>query len=464
MTEKAPVQSKTADNQTSSKVKQAHESVSLTGFETVIDSPQLASAQQMIQLQRLYGNQAVSKMVADSKARVLNAKPPEFEPTTTSQADMTIQRLPSRADVESDIGKAGFYILNPTSWEKFLKSLDDFSKAEANGDKEAQLENVINLQKYTNEWMDSDKRNTKNKKKQAKDDKKREFLNQLRPDLKILYYELDTKAKTVDVAKDNAAENADENIQQIREKLLLNEIDDSVETIQAMLARLQAAKLTTNFDANVLNFLIASPDFKSIWQLAYKDNTPSGILPAEYDKLKGFEKREAAERWLGYDPFAESQRDNRPAYLAVNVLNNPKGAAPSYGRFFFEYKESVKQRATFTPFDQFEMISKSHLKDFPEKTIGSADNMEALLAYNDGVLKVLGNLVNDIEMTELEVKTAMGKYLEAQVHGGVSVDDVDTLVVDYPESEDDRDEFNKGDAAIAERFIAKYPGIKLRYR
>lgn len=462
MTENAPLQS----NKTSKKIasptpKQTYHAVNM---QSVVENPDFASPEQMIQLQRLYGNQALAGIVAKSKATILNAKPPESESGTEAESDITIQRLPSRTDVESDIGKSGFYILNPTAWESFLKSLDNFNKAEASDDKEKQLENIINLQKYTNVWMDSDKRDTKSTKKKAKDDKKREFLNQLRPNLKILYYELSTKSKTVDVVNVNAAENADENVQQIKEKLLLNDIDDSVETIQAMLGRLQAAKLTTNFDANVLNFLIASPDFKSIWQLAYKDNTPSGILPAEYDELKGFEKREAAERWLGYDPFAESQRDNRPAYLAVNVLNNPKGAAPSYGRFFFEYKDSVKQRATFTPFDQFEMISKSHLKDFPEKTIGSADNMEALLAYNDGVLKVLGSLVNDIEMTELEVKTAMGKYIEAQVHGGVSVEDIATLVVDYPEAEEARDDFNKNDAAIAERFIEKYPSITLRYR
>ena len=90
--------------------------------------------------------------------------------------------------------------------------------------------------------------------------------------------------------------------------------------------------------------------------------------------------------------------------------------------------------------------------------------MEAILAHNDGVLKVLGNLVNDIKMTEKEVALAMGKYMEGQVHGGMTIQDVETLVVDYPKNKKDRASHEQADADIAENFLKKYPNIKLRHR
>lgn len=425
------------------------------------------SPNNLLQMQRVFGNHATAELVHRAKQNLRTAKPPTDDEHAASEATNDggeIQRLPSKSDVETQIGKAGFYVLNPTAWAKFLNSLDEFNAAEKKGDKDKQLKAVIKLQTYTNEWIESDKRDTSNKKKQAKDAQKREFLNQLRPNLKILYYELSTKSKTVDVVNQNAADNADENIQLIKEKLLKEGIDNSNETIKAMLARLKSAALTYNFDPNTLNFLLASPDFKTIWQLSYKDKDPSGTIPSEYDKMKGFEKREAAERWLGYDPFTEDQRDNRPAYVGVNVLNNPKGAAPSYGRFFFEFKEGVKSRTTYTPYDTFEMISNTSLKDIPEKTTGSSENMEAILAYNDGVLKVLGNLVNDIQMSEKQIAAAMGRYMEGQVHGALSVDDIDTLVVNYPQDPLLRQEVDKQDAALVEKFLLKYPSVKLRYR
>lgn len=417
----------------------------------------------VLNLQRTLGNKA-TKQIMEAKQKVQTLEPPTDESTTETQSDTEIQRLPSKSTVESTVGKSGFYVFTKTSWANFLENLDKYNNAVKKKDKDKQLTTVIALQTYTNKWLTSESRDTTNEKKKKADQKKRDFLNKLKPDLQILYYELKNKSKTVDVVKENAAENADENIQLIKEKLLQKNIQTSNEKIKSMLSTLMSAKLTYNFNPDVLGFLMASPEFKTIWQLKYASKSPGGTIPSEYDKMTGSEKREAAERWLGYDPFSEDQRDNRPAYVGVNVLNNPKGAAPGYGRFFFEFKDSIKDRTTYTPYDTFEMISNSNLKDIPEKTTSSNDNMEAILAYNDGVLEVLANMENDIDMTEKEIQKAMARYMEGQVHGGLTVDDVDTLVVNYSRNPDEIDEFDQPNAELAKKFIEKYPHVKLRYQ
>lgn len=124
----------------------------------------------------------------------------------------------------------------------------------------------------------------------------------------------------------------------------------------------------------------------------------------------------------------------------------------------------MKARTTYTPFDTFKMISDNNLKPIPEKVTSTSDNMEAILAYNDGVLTVLGNLANDIAMTEKQIASKMAWYMEGQVHGGITVEDIDTLVVDYPQDPKARTDLHKPDADLAEAFIKKYPSIKLRHR
>jgi hypothetical protein len=366
--------------------------------------------------------------------------------------------LPSAKDATSGGGKAGFKAFGKTTWAKILKALNDF-KAIKDDQKDAQAAKLLELQDLTIQWLSSGQR----KKQKAKDKSKENFLAKIRPTIKVLFYEAQTKSKTVDKVKANAATHAGENRQLIEAKLLQENLDASKGAIDALLNRLKSAKLTTNFNPDTLDFLIKSPDFKSIWQLAYKDKSPGGTLPP-VEQLGGSNQREDAERYLGYDPFTESQRENRPAYCGINVLNNPKGAAPSYGRFFFEFNDSVKARATYTAFDTFAMRKEAGIKDVPaEKAIASSENMEAILAHNSGVLKVMSNLLAGINMTEEEVKKAMGYYIEAQIHGGLSVDDFSALVVNYPQDEKNQNEFQKMDAEYVKRFATKYPSLPIRY-
>jgi Domain of unknown function (DUF4157)/Protein of unknown function (DUF3626) len=373
----------------------------------------------------------------------------------------SIQRkdgLPNDQEALNEAGKAGYKVFGKSTWAKILLALKSFRKIK-DDQKNEQLTTLLELQNLTEGWLNSPSR----QKVKKNDNSKKLLLAKIRPTIKVLIYEAQNKSKTVDKVNINAAKYAGENRQLIKANLLKNNLASSKKDIDALLASLKSAVLTLNLAPNTLEFLVGSPDFKTIWQIAYKDKSPGGTLP-EVDKLGGSNQREDAERYLGYDPFTESQRENRPAYCGINILKNPKGAAPTYGRFFFEFQESVKSRATYTAFDTFAMRKDNGIRDVPaEKAIASTDNMEALLAHNEGVLKVLSNLLAGTTMTEQYVKNAMGKYIEAQIHGGLSVNDVSALVVDYPQDVNKQDVMQKADAVFVDKFAKKYPSITIKY-
>jgi hypothetical protein len=284
----------------------------------------------------------------------------------------------------------------------------------------------------------------------------------------MLYYEASTKSHTVDPAKLNAVKHAAENRGLAKghlDKFLTttnSDVDDKEDLLDKMLARLRAAPLTKNIPPAVLGFLTASPDFKTCWQLANSKDSPGGTLP-EYDNASYAEKREMAERKVGYRPFTKGQRENRPDYVGINITNNPKGAAPNYGRWFFEFKDSVKSRVTFTARDTFSHIS--DLKNVSsEKSIGTHENMETTLAYNEGAVKVLASLVLDMKKSENEIIRMMPFYIEGQVHGGLAVSDIATVVVDLPSDEKSVQDMDKGDFKVLQAFLKKYPGVAVRYK
>ncbi|HEX2914770.1 MAG TPA: DUF3626 domain-containing protein [Chloroflexia bacterium] len=398
----------------------------------------------VLRLQQTIGNRAVQRMLQQRSAEA------------TSGSIQRAVGLPTKDEAVQEGGKAGYKIIGKSAYSKILSALEDFRKLdEANQD--AIADKCVQIQGYIREWLGSSNR-TKNKKG---DDRKRFFIGKLRTMVKIKYWEAKYKHKTVDAAKTNAAQNSGQNIMLVKQKLLKDQLSASNKSIDAMLNLLSAARLTTNLEPDKLKLLIAAPDFQNIWMHAYKDKSPGGALPS-IDKLGGSNQREDAERWLGYDPFSEDQRENRPAYCGVNVFNNPKGAAPTYGRFFLIFKDAIKSRATFTARDTFAMRKDPDLQGLPSvQTIASADNMEAILAHNEGVLRVLSAMVAQRQAEEADLRRAYVIYIEAQIHGGLSMFDVEEVVVQFTYDDRNKD-FNGPDYETVKTFAKKY-NIPVRF-
>ncbi|HXF61698.1 MAG TPA: DUF4157 domain-containing protein [Caldilineaceae bacterium] len=391
-------------------------------------------------------------------------------PDKTREGAPSIQRatgLPTKAEAEKAGGKAGHKVFGRSSWRKILDALDSYSKLKED-DKAGQAKKLAELQALTLQWLGSSSR-AKGKKGDAK---KREFLAQLRPTIKLLYYQAKTKSLTVDPARVNAETYAAENRElamghlksYLEEAGVADQVDNTDALMDRILNRLMRAKLTKNIPEKVIGFLIESPDFKTCWQLANSKDAPGGVINKKYDDMSYAEKREVAERKLGYMPFTEEQRENRPDYVGINITNNPKGAAPSYGRWFFEFKDSIKNRITFTARDTFSHIS--DLKDVSaEKSIGTAEHMETTLAYNAGAVKVLVAQELNMGKSEAEIIKMMPFYIEGQVHGGLSVQDVETIVVDLPAERDAlSDDFARQSYDLLQAFLQKYSHIRVRYK
>lgn len=400
--------------------------------------PQNVNPHTMVNLQRTIGNQAVQRLINQRRAE-----------TNTS----LIQRatgLPTEQEAKVQGGKAGFKFFGKSAFAKILKALKEFEGISDN-DKNAIANKCAEIQGYIRSWLNSSDR-SKNKKG---DDQKRLFLGQLRTTVKVCYWEAKYKSKTVDTVKVNAANSAGANRAKIKEKLLRDELDSSNNAIDQMLSMLMTAKLTTNLEPDKLAMLIKAPDFQNIWMHAYKDKSPGGNLPP-VEQLGGSNQREDAERYLGYDPFTEDQRENRPAYCGVNVFNNPKGAAPTYGKFFLVFDDKIKERATFTARDTFAMRKDPDLKNLPStQTIASPENMESILAFNEGVLRVLSAMIANRKALEADLRKAYTVYIEAQIHGGLSMYDVQEIVAQF--TYDNRnDTLNSDHYLILKNFCQKY--------
>lgn len=136
-----------------------------------------------------------------------------------------------------------------------------------------------------------------------------------------------------------------------------------------------------------------------------------------------------------------SSNSERPKYGALNLMLHPDGPAPRFGSCYFLLSPKVSQRCTFTYMD-------SH-QDPPEK--GTYDKFDDILAAlltdahrNEFALgeknlssrKLIDhlrfNLVKSFpDPSCREPKRNLDYYIEAQIHGGISLtDDVDILVAD----------------------------------
>ena len=294
----------------------------------------------------------------------------------------------------------------------------------------------------------------------AADLRKREFLGKLKPTIKQLYFEVATKEAVFDPIAVNAATHADTNRARIKQTLKAGGQSHGKKKIDALLKRVATAPLTTNFPPEALQYYIYSPEFKNIWEVSYKTKMPPKVL-GDPSTLGGPNQREDAERWIGYSALTESDRPNRPHYTGVNIKRNPKGAAPTYGRFYFEWDDSVKQRATFTARDTFAMRKDADVKDIDqEELIGTAGNMEATLAHNPRALRALGHeWEGDDEEAEKE-HAANAFYIEAQVHGGLDARDAKALWVGY--AKNNTDDLDLRDKALAEAFSKKW-GVPIKH-
>lgn len=132
----------------------------------------------------------------------------------------------------------------------------------------------------------------------------------------------------------------------------------------------------------------------------------------------------------------------RPRYGALDLLGHPEGPSPRFGSCYFVLAAAVSRRCTFTYQDshsepkeagtlrEFDDVFAALLRDafFHDCALGERDLTVPLLL--ERMARVLANPVAERDLAGSPAGN-LNEYIEAQVHGPVSIaTDADALVVD----------------------------------
>lgn len=139
--------------------------------------------------------------------------------------------------------------------------------------------------------------------------------------------------------------------------------------------------------------------------------------------------------------LATSANSQRPKYGALNLMLHPDGPSPRFGSCYFLLRPSASRRCTFTyldshrnpvekgTYEEFDDIVAALLEEVFERdsALGEADLTPTKLVHH-----LLTNLEKDFsDPSDKEPFRNLNHYIEAQVHGDVSLkEDVEILVSD----------------------------------
>lgn len=174
----------------------------------------------------------------------------------------------------------------------------------------------------------------------------------------------------------------------------------------------------------------------------YKNQFETRISSGDVSAYKGG-ARDKWEKYLfggAYNRFF-TKKSERPKYGALDLMLNPDGPSPRFGSCYFLLKPEVSHICTFTymdshqkpkergTFEEFDIIISSLLKDtfHYNNTLGENNISVNKLLYhmNNNLQKPIVDLSNS------EPKRHLNHYIEAQIHGDVSLkDDVELLIAD----------------------------------
>jgi hypothetical protein len=111
----------------------------------------------------------------------------------------------------------------------------------------------------------------------------------------------------------------------------------------------------------------------------------------------------------------------RMAYGAINAQRWPEGGAPGYGDCYLVLKPCVRDRVTITPLDSFGVT---------KEQVGTLLNAAHVLNALDGCSLREIALRACYPNEPVPPFEETGRYLEAQVHGGLALNEVSELVAD----------------------------------
>ncbi|UZJ81100.1 DUF3626 domain-containing protein [Fictibacillus sp. KU28468] len=174
----------------------------------------------------------------------------------------------------------------------------------------------------------------------------------------------------------------------------------------------------------------------------YKSQFETGISNGSVSSYPGGERDLWEKRIFGgaYQLFGTTN-NQRPKYGALNLMLHPDGPAPRFGSCYFLLSPKVSYRSTYTYLDSHQdpkekgtyeafnmilaaLLEETFLRDF---AIGER-NLTPVRLVNHLLANLEGPFTNP---AITEQNRNLNHYIEAQIHGDVSLkDDVEVLVAD----------------------------------
>jgi hypothetical protein len=250
----------------------------------------------------------------------------------------------------------------------------------------------------------------------------------------------------VDRARAGAASRADDDYTAALDRLQ-NELGVDASEVEDLLKRsllvLARARLTVNLNHQKLKLVLTSGGFKNYWQVTPALAKPADTAdPADKQKYDYQQTRlETEGRLFGgtRDLTTKGQKSaEQPISTAANVFGYELGAAPSrdYGRSVAVLRDSVKQRATYTPWDALDLMKRIDASEglVGPEVVATHDNLAAIIRYTSvGALK---DIVKKAENPNMTFDNAMPAYIEAQIHGPLEVRDIERVTISLDDLED----------------------------
>jgi hypothetical protein len=247
-------------------------------------------------------------------------------------------------------------------------------------------------------------------------------------------------------ARENAAGRADDDYDKALERLEKElHIDRSKveDVLRRSLLALAKAPLTINFDHRKLQLILNSGGFKNYWQVNQPLAQPADTASAEDKQKYAYqqERLEGEHRLFGGtgDLNTKKQKAAEQAIsTGANVMDYRLGAAPTatYGRSVAVLRDRIKQRATYTPYDALDLLKKIAAGEAfvgPE-VVGTHQNLAAIIRY--APVEAVRDIIKKAENPRADADMPMANYVEAQIHGPITIADIERITVSEEEVED----------------------------
>jgi hypothetical protein len=198
-------------------------------------------------------------------------------------------------------------------------------------------------------------------------------------------------------------------------------------------------------DETLASLLMKNRTFRQVWETGASQASTNLARRGAVEESMGYghaltRTRGAPLSQTGFEGpsgtvFAPERPEDLPKYAALVSKHQRYGVAPRYGPSVVYWKRDLRNRITHTPGDSWNLESQGSLMSF-----ASASHPEAVLRHMDPLLlrlaaaEATGKDAEFLKGVKAKGGVSTDAYVETQIHGELSWEDVDHIVIGAQET------------------------------